>query len=149
MAELLEQSFPEGYDPNNLFAKILRGEIPSHKVYETEHAFAILDAFPVARYHCLLLPKVASCNVGDLNVENAAGFLKELPRLVAAVKKASGAPSVKVISNAGAEAGQIIFHTHFHVIPRFKTNDSMESASTMVDKDEATESLTELQKHLG
>jgi histidine triad (HIT) family protein len=59
MAELASTSTPEGYDNDNIFAKILRGEIPSFKVFETEHAYAMLDAFPVCRYHCLILPKVS------------------------------------------------------------------------------------------
>mmetsp|Transcript_64847 Transcript_64847/g.130379 ORF Transcript_64847/g.130379 Transcript_64847/m.130379 type:complete len:157 (-) Transcript_64847:359-829(-) len=132
---------PDGYDHDNLFAKIIRGEIPSHKVFETEHAVAILDAFPVARFHCLILPKAPSIDVGDLPSDVAAAYLAELPKLVTAVKKASGAPGVKVVSNAGAAAGQVVFHTHFHVIPRYTKTDSMSSAATMVNAEEAVESL--------
>jgi len=115
------------------------------QVFETEHAYAMLDAFPVARFHCLLLPKTASMDVGDLDPTVAAAFLKELPRLVAAVKEASGAPAVKVMSNAGAAAGQVIFHTHFHVIPRFAQGDSLASSASMVDAVEAAESVRLLQ----
>ena len=87
---------PDGYDHDNLFAKILRGDIPSFKVFETEQCYAFLDAFPVARFHCLIIPKIPSIDVGDLPADTASAFLMELPRLVAAVKKASGAPAVKV-----------------------------------------------------
>ena len=68
--------------------------------------------------------------------------------MVKAVKKASGAPSVKVMSNAGAAAGQVIFHTHFHVIPRFNKGDSMASASSMIDAEEAKETIRLLQINL-
>ena len=108
----------------------------------------MLDAFPAERYHCLLLPKAACVDVGDLSPGAAAGVLRELPRLVAAVKQASGAPAVKVLSNAGAEAGQVVFHTHFHVIPRFTRSESLTSATTMVDKEQALESVANLLKCL-
>eukprot|EP00614_Pseudopedinella_elastica_P010715 CAMPEP_0172601238 /NCGR_PEP_ID=MMETSP1068-20121228/21403_1 /TAXON_ID=35684 /ORGANISM="Pseudopedinella elastica, Strain CCMP716" /LENGTH=98 /DNA_ID=CAMNT_0013402159 /DNA_START=202 /DNA_END=494 /DNA_ORIENTATION=- len=97
----------------------------------------MLDAFPVARFHCLLLPKVASIDTTDLSPEAAEGFLKELPKLAAAVKKASGAPAVKILNNCGVEAGQIVFHTHFHVIPRFAKGDNLDSASTLISPDDA------------
>lgn len=126
----------EGYDSSNLFARIIRGEVPSHKVFETKESFAMLDAFPVARFHCLLLPKRPSMDIGDLS-EADSSFLQDLPRLVAAVKKASGAPAVKVFTNAGAEAGQRVFHTHFHVVPRFDEEASLASSGKMIDPADA------------
>ena len=107
----------------------------------------MLDAFPAARYHCLLLPKCPSVDVGDLPPDVAAGLFAELPRLVAAVKAASGAPAVKVSSNAGAEAGQVVFHTHVHVVPCFSLEDSLDGATVPVDTHEAKESLKRL-RHL-
>lgn len=136
------------YDTNNLFAKIIRKEIPSYVVFETEHAYAMLDAFPVSRFHCLLLPKAESKDCSDLEPEIAAKFLSELPRLVKAVRAASGAPAIKVMSNAGAEAGQVVFHTHFHVIPRSSTSDSMASSASMIAPEEAAECLRILQANL-
>lgn len=139
---------PPGYDQDNIFAKILRGEIPSYKVYETAHCVAILDAFPVVRYHVLVLPKAPTADASDLDEVTAAAVFRELPRLIRAVKAASGSPSVKVVSNAGHEAGQEVFHTHVHLIPCFSRDQSMRSASSMVDKDEAMESVRVLQSHL-
>ena len=147
MSEMLG-SMPPAYDNQNLFAKIVRGEIPSYKVFETEHALAILDAFPIARFHCLLLPKAASVDISDLGPQEAAAFLQELPRLVAAVRRASGAPAVKVVSNAGLEAGQEVFHTHFHVVPRFSQGDPMVSAPEIVDPGAAAETLEILKEAL-
>jgi diadenosine tetraphosphate (Ap4A) HIT family hydrolase len=106
------------YDDQNIFAKILRGEIPSYKVFETEHALAILDAFPAAPGHSLLLCKAPCVNLFDMSSEVAAAYLQELPRLAKMVQAASGAPAVNILQNNGAEAGQEVMHCHFHVLPR-------------------------------
>ena len=91
------------YDKDNIFAKIIRGEIPSYKVFETEHCIAILDAFPMAPGHSLLIPKAegASDALG-MSEESAQHTLKELPRLCRLVKKATGCEAVNVMSNCGA-----------------------------------------------
>ena len=108
------------YDSSNIFAKILRGEIPSHKVFETEHCVAILDAFPMAEGHSLLLPKAPCISVLDMSADVAAHVLSQLPRLARLVQAATGAPGVNILQNSGAVAGQVVFHCHFHVIPRFE-----------------------------
>lgn len=108
------------YDKNNVFAKILRGEMESHKIFETEHCIAILDAFPVAPGHALLIPKQEARDVTEMTAEAAAETLKELPRLCRAVQAATGVEGINVLSNCGAVAGQAVFHTHFHVIPNGK-----------------------------
>ena len=108
------------YDSSNIFAKILRGEIPSHKVFETEHCVAILDAFPMAEGHSLLLPKAPCISVLDMSADVAAHVLSQLPRLAKLVQAATGAPGVNILQNSGAVAGQVVFHCHFHVIPRFE-----------------------------
>mgnify|MGYP000082252021 FL=1 len=78
----------EPYDPNNIFAKILRKEIPSYMIFETEHAYAFLDAFPMAKGHSLLIPKAPGYRtVMDMDEDTAANLLKELPRLSRAVKE--------------------------------------------------------------
>jgi len=145
-----EANFPDGYDNENVFAKITRGEVPSNKVFETEHAFAILDAYPVARFHCLLLPKTPSVDVSDLSVDAAAGFLKELPRLVKAVRLAAGptCSGVNVLSNVGAGAGQEVMHTHVHVVPCFEDGDGKESGAAGDSADEAAAQLKALQEFL-
>jgi histidine triad (HIT) family protein len=132
-----------GYDANNIFAKIIRGEVPSYKVFESKDSFAILDAFPVARFHCLLLPTRPSMDISDLSGADY-GFLQDLPRLVAAVKQASGAPAVKVFTNAGFEAGQRVFHTHFHVVPCFDENSDFSSNSGILCPMEAEETLRKI-----
>jgi|EP00900_Chrysochromulina_parva_P023616 diadenosine tetraphosphate (Ap4A) HIT family hydrolase len=111
------------YDDDNLFNKILKGDIPCHKIFETDHALAILDAFPLAPGHALLLPKAKCVSVLDMPAEVASAFLAELPRLARLVQRATGAPACNILQNSGKEAGQVVFHCHFHVIPRFENDD--------------------------
>ena len=142
---------PANYDKENVFAKILRGEIPSNKIFETDYSYAMLDAFPSRPFHSLLIPKTPSVDLGDLSSQAAAAFLADLPKLVKAVKLASGAPAVKIFSNAGKEAGQIVFHTHIHVIPMFpnsKKCDAFPGSAQMILPDEATKVLQSLHAHL-
>eukprot|EP00238_Polyblepharides_amylifera_P013274 CAMPEP_0196580146 /NCGR_PEP_ID=MMETSP1081-20130531/27426_1 /TAXON_ID=36882 /ORGANISM="Pyramimonas amylifera, Strain CCMP720" /LENGTH=145 /DNA_ID=CAMNT_0041899943 /DNA_START=173 /DNA_END=610 /DNA_ORIENTATION=+ len=108
------------YDQDNIFKKILEGTVPSYKLFETEHAYAFLDAFPMARGHALLIPKALGyATVLDMPEDVAANVFKELPRLARAVKEATGADGVNIVQNSGEAAGQVVFHVHFHVIPRF------------------------------
>eukprot|EP00964_Phaeocystis_antarctica_P077480 scaffold48104_cov66-Phaeocystis_antarctica.AAC.1 len=110
---------PAAYDPKNLFKQIIDGTIPSHRIFETKHAVAILDAFPTVDGHALLLPKHPCADVMDMPADVAASVLKELPRLARLVKQATGADGVNIVQNSGKAAGQVVFHCHFHVIPRF------------------------------
>lgn len=112
------------YDPSNIFARILRGEIPSTKILENDHALAILDIQPVNHGHVLLLPKAEAATLSDLSDEAAASIGALLPRLCRAVKQATGADGLNIIVNHGEVAGQTIFHVHWHIIPRF-TDDSV------------------------
>ena len=109
------------YDDDNVFKKIIDGVIPCYKIFETEHALAFLDAFPMAPGHALLVPKTTGCaTMMDLPEDVAANVLKELPRLARAVKAATGCDGVNVVQNNGATAGQVVFHLHVHVIPRWE-----------------------------
>lgn len=106
------------YDPNNVFAKILRGEIPSVKVYEDERTLAFMDVMPQAEGHTLVVPKENAENIFDLSPEGAAALVKTAQKIAKAVKKGLGAPGVMLAQLNGAAAGQSVFHVHFHVIPR-------------------------------
>lgn len=109
-----------GYDDGNIFAKILRGEIPAAKIFETDNFTAIMDVMPQSKGHCLLLPKTPSRNLLDADDAVLARALPELARLARAAKAAFGADGV-VISQFNEEAGgQTVFHLHFHVVPRFE-----------------------------
>jgi histidine triad (HIT) family protein len=101
-----------------LFTKIIRGEIPCHKLYEDEHVFAFLDIGPLSRCHALLIPKQAAATLDALPDESAAALGRALPRLCRAVMKVSGCANYNVLQNNGALAHQAVFHVHFHIIPK-------------------------------
>jgi len=107
-------------DPNCVFCKIVTGELPSSKVLETDHAVAFLDIHPVNPGHVLLVVKPHHANVAALPEALAAQAGSLLPRLCAAVKAATRAEGLNVITNDGRVAGQTIDHVHWHIIPRFQ-----------------------------
>ena len=105
------------YDPQNIFAKILRDEIPSVKVYEDETVLVMMDVFPQSRGHTLVLPKAVSRNLLDADPGDVALIAAYLPKLARAVKAATGADGVRLMQFNEAAAGQTVFHLHFHLIP--------------------------------
>ena len=107
------------YDANNIFAKILRGEIPSHKVYEDEETYAFMDVMPQGKGHCLAITKAPFRNILDVDQANLSAVIATTQKLARAVKVAFSADGVTVIQFNEPAAGQTVFHLHFHVIPRF------------------------------
>jgi histidine triad (HIT) family protein len=101
-----------------IFAKILRGEVPCHKVYEDDLVLAFLDVGPIARGHTLVIPKEPAETLDQLSDESAAAIGRLLPRLCRAVKAVSGCEAYNVLQNNGPLAHQAVFHVHFHVIPK-------------------------------
>lgn len=101
-----------------VFSKIIRGEIPCHKVYEDEHVLAFLDIGPLSRGHTLVIPKEAVETLDQLSADSAAALGRVLPRLCRAVMKASGASAYNVLQNNGTGAHQAVMHVHFHIIPK-------------------------------
>jgi histidine triad (HIT) family protein len=101
-----------------IFDKILRGDVPCHRVYEDEHVLAFLDIFPLAPGHTLIIPKERKAFLHELSEESAAAIGRVLPRIARAVVEATGATAYNVLQNNGRPAHQAIFHVHFHVIPR-------------------------------
>ena len=108
------------YDPNNIFAKILRGEIPSHKVYEDAHTLAFMDVMPQAPGHVLVVPKAASRNLLDADPEALAQTIPVVQTIANAVKEAFDADGVFVCQFNEPAAGQTVFHLHFHLIPVYE-----------------------------
>jgi len=106
------------YDPNNVFAKILRGELPAYKVYEDEKSFAFLDIMPRAPGHALVLPKAAARNILDVEPDDLAHVMKVTQKIAKAGLKAFGAEGVTIQQFNESAGGQIVFHLHVHVIPR-------------------------------
>ncbi len=102
-----------------IFARILRGEIPCHRVYEDEHVLAFLDVNPIARGHTLVIPREPAETLDKLSDDAAAAIGRVLPRLSRAVLAATGASAYNVLQNNGALAHQAVFHVHFHIIPKY------------------------------
>lgn len=102
-----------------IFTKILRGELPCHKVYEDDQVLAFLDIFPLSRGHTLVIPKEPAATLDQLSDEAAAAIGRVLPRIARAVLKVSGATAFNILQNNGALAHQAVFHVHFHIIPKF------------------------------
>jgi histidine triad (HIT) family protein len=101
-----------------LFTRIIRGEIPSHRVYEDERVFAFLDIAPLAPGHVLVVPKEPAATLDALSEESAAAVGRVLPRIARAVMAATGTRDLNVLQNNGAAAHQAVPHVHFHVIPK-------------------------------
>lgn len=106
------------YDPNNIFAKILRGEVPCHKVYEDEHVFAFLDIMPRSPGHTLVIPKVPARNILDIQPDDYAHVARGAHKIAAAAMKAFDADGITVVQFNEAAGGQVVFHLHMHVLPR-------------------------------
>ena len=121
------------YDTDNIFAKILRGEIPCVKVYEDDKTLAFMDVMPQTEGHTLVVPREAAENILDLSPEGAAALIQTTQRIARAVKKALAVPGVMLVQLNGEAAGQSVFHVHFHVIPRTHGVDMKLHAREMVD----------------
>lgn len=107
-----------------IFEEIVAGDIPCHRLYEDSHVLAFLDVGPIARGHCLLIPKTCYVELDEVPADVAAALGSVLPRLVAAVKTATGCDGVNVLQNNGVAAGQAVMHVHFHLIPRYTDADT-------------------------
>jgi histidine triad (HIT) family protein len=107
------------YDDSNIFARILRGEIPAHKVYEDHLALVMMDIFPQARGHVLVIPKAASRNLLDVDPAVLGEIMPLVQRVAKAVKSATGADGIRLAQFNEAPAGQTVFHLHFHLIPAY------------------------------
>jgi histidine triad (HIT) family protein len=108
------------YDPNNIFAKILRGEMPAHKVYEDDQTVAFMDVMPQANGHALVLPKAPSRNLLDADPAIFASLFATVQKVARAAKKAFEADGITVIQFNEPAAGQTVYHLHVHIIPRFE-----------------------------
>jgi len=106
------------YDQNNIFAKILRGELPCHKVYEDDKALAFLDIMPRAAGHTLVLPKAPARNVLDVSPDDLAHVFKVAQKIAKASMQTFGADGITIQQFNEGAGGQVVFHLHVHVIPR-------------------------------
>ncbi|SMQ64987.1 histidine triad (HIT) family protein [Devosia lucknowensis] len=108
------------YDSTNIFAKILKGELPCHKVYEDDIALVMMDIFPQSKGHTLIIPKAASRNLLDADPAALSAVMPLLQRVAGAVKSATNADGIRLAQFNEAPAGQTVFHLHFHLIPAYE-----------------------------
>lgn len=108
----------QDYDPNNAFAKILRGELPAHQVYEDADTIAIMDIMPRTDGHCLVIPKAPVRNMLDATPQQLAACLKTVQRISRAAVKAFNAEGITLQQFNESAGGQVVFHLHYHVLPR-------------------------------
>ena len=106
------------YDPDNIFAKILRGELPCHKVYEDAKSLVFMDIMPRADGHALVLPKTLSRNILDADAEDLAHIIGVAQKVARAAMTAFTADGISVSQFSESAGGQVVFHTHIHVLPR-------------------------------
>lgn len=108
------------YDPSNIFSRIIKGEIPSHKVYEDADVLVMMDIFPQSKGHVLIIPKAASRNLLDADPVVLARAIAQVQRVAKAAQTALSPDGIRVVQYNEAPAGQSVFHLHFHVIPVYE-----------------------------
>ena len=108
------------YDDQNIFAEILRGEAPCLRLFEDETALAFMDIMPRGDGHLLVIPKTPARNLLDISPQALAAFMPAVQKLAQAAKAALGADGVTVMQFNEQAGGQVVFHLHFHIIPRFE-----------------------------
>ncbi|MEP1571299.1 HIT family protein [Roseibium album] len=123
------------YDDQNVFAKILRGELPSHKIYEDDKTLVIMDIMPRGDGHILVLPKAPSRNILDIETDDLNAVMATVQKMAHTVIKAFGADGTTIQQFSEPAGGQVVFHTHVHVIPRFEGISLKPHTGEMADND--------------
>ena len=108
------------YDPNNIFGKILRGEIPAHKIYEDDMSLAFMDIMPRAEGHVLVIPKEGARDLLDVTPHTLSELIKRVQHVARVVKTALEADGMTLHQFSESAGGQVIFHLHFHLLPRWE-----------------------------
>ena len=124
------------YDSDNIFAKILRGEMPCVKVYEDDNILSFMDVFPQSEGHTLVIPKAPSRNLLETNAKDIGRLFGSVQRIAKAVEAALKPDGLTITQFNGAPAGQTVFHTHVHIIPRYEGKALGAHSGTMADVDE-------------
>ncbi|MDE2446159.1 MAG: HIT family protein [Alphaproteobacteria bacterium] len=121
------------YDPNNIFAKILKGEIPCHKIFEDEHTLAFMDVMPQVDGHCLVIPKNGSRGLLDAEPAVVAHTMETVQKVAAATVKTFMADGFQIRQYNESAAGQTVFHLHFHILPMFEGQSLRPHTGKMAD----------------
>ena len=136
------------YDENNVFAKVLRGEIPCHKIYEDEDTLAFLDIMPRAEGHALVITKEKARDLFDVRPEALAKLMAVVQKLAPVIQEAVGAEGVLIQQFNGAAAGQTVFHLHVHIIPRKAGEALKPHAGRMADQAQLAATAEKIRKRL-
>ncbi|KCZ57242.1 HIT family hydrolase [Hyphomonas beringensis] len=138
------------YDPDNIFAKMLRGEIPCVKVYEDDVALAFMDVFPQSEGHTLVIPKgVEARNFLEMPTDKLGAYMQRVQKVAKAVEQGLSPDGLVVTQFNGSAAGQTVFHLHFHIIPRWEGKDlGRHAGGGMADTEVLGELATRIQAKL-
>jgi histidine triad (HIT) family protein len=136
------------YDENNVFAKVLRGEIPCHKIYEDEDTLAFLDIMPRTPGHALVITKEKARDLFDVSPQALAKLMAVVQKLAPRIKDAMGAEGVLIQQFNGAAAGQTVFHLHVHIIPRKEGETLKPHAGKMEDQAKLSAAAEKIRRKL-
>ena len=137
------------YDRNNVFAKMLRGEIPSHKIYEDADTLAFLDIMPRSDGHTLVITKEEARDLFEVSPQGLAKLSAVVQRLAPQIKDAVGADGVLIQQFNGAAAGQTVFHLHFHIVPVKEGRPLKPHTGAMADQGELAATAETIRQKLG
>jgi histidine triad (HIT) family protein len=137
------------YDENNVFAKVLRGEIPCHKIYEDDDTLAFLDIMPRSDGHALVITKEKARDLFDISPDGLAKLMAVVQTLAPKIKQAMGADGVLIAQFNGAAAGQTVFHLHVHIIPRKDGEPLRPEGARMEDQAKLAATAERIRRKLG
>lgn len=132
------------HDPDCLFCKITKGDIPSVKIYEDADTYAFMDLFPQSKGHCLVIPKDHSENIFEAEQSALDAAMATVKKLAPAVKQAMDADGIVVTQFNGAAAGQTVFHIHFHILPAYEGTPLRIHAKEQADPDDLKSYATKI-----
>ena len=136
------------YDESNVFAKVLRGEIPCHKIYEDEDTLAFLDIMPRTEGHALVVTKEKARDLFEVSPQALAKLMQVVQKLAPKIKEAVGAEGVLIQQFNGAASGQTVFHLHVHIVPRKAGEPLKPPASIMEDQSKLAATAEKIRKKL-
>ena len=136
------------YDESNVFAKVLRGEIPCHRIYEDEDTLAFLDIMPRSKGHALVITKEKARDLSDISPQALAKLMAVVQKLAPKIKEAVGANGVLIQQFNGAAAGQTVFHLHVHIIPRKEGEPLKPQAGKIEDQTKLAATAEKIRKML-
>lgn len=136
------------YDPDNIFGKVIKGDIPSHKVFEDDDTLAFMDIMPMSRGHALVIPKTGSRNLFDAEPQVLANLIQKTQRVARAVMTAMKADGVRIMQFNEAAAGQTVFHLHFHILPMYEGVPLKPHTGEMADASELAEQAEKIRAEL-